>query len=180
MCEPVSIGMAIVAVASAAMQAKSQREQGKFQHGTAKYNARVAENEAVETANVGTEEEMKHRRATAELLSKQRAKLGAAGVSLGSGSALQLQEDTQTLGEVDALRIRSNFRSQAAALETGAELTRAEGKFAESAGKKAAIGTLFSTAGGVAGTGVADKWMTPSSSARAGAGSAASRRTSIR
>ena len=165
MCEPATIVMAVTAIAGAAMSAQQQRQQGQFQKGVAEYNAQVAENEATETRNKGTEEENKQRRRTAELLSKQRAQLGASGIELGSGSALQLQEDTETLGEVDALRIRSNFSGRAGALDTSAGLTRTKGGFAEEQGRSAATGTLLSGVAGVAKTGVADKWFTPKSAA---------------
>ena len=166
MCEPTTI-MAAVAVVSAAFTANQQIKQGKFQKSTAEYNARVAENEAEETRNAGVERENIQRRKTAELLSKQKAQLGAANVDLTSGSALQLQEDTEALGEADALRIRSNFESQAESLDTGAALTKRQGSFAESAGRGAAAGTLLQGASTVLGTGVADKWFTPNSAALA-------------
>jgi len=158
----------ITTVVSAGYQANQQRQQGKFRKGVADYNARVAENEAEQTRNVGVERENLQRRKTAELLSKQRAQLGASGVELTSGSALQLQEDTQTLGEADALRIRSNFEGRAGALDTGAALTTQQGEFEESAGNSAAVGTLLAGAGKALGSGVADKWFTPSSAATQG------------
>ena len=99
------------------------------------------------------------------MLSKQRAQLGAANIDLSSGSALQLQEETVALGEADALRIRSNFSNQAGSLDRSAELTAAKGEFAESAGKSASFGTLLQGASTVLGTGVADKWFTPTSAA---------------
>lgn len=165
-------GMVPLMVASLALTAVStgytmqqQREQGKYQKGVADYNARVSENEAQETINAGTERENIHRRKTAELLSKQRAQLGAANVDLSSGSALQLQQDTVTLGEADALRIRSNFDKRSDALNTRATLTRSDGEFAESAGKSAAVGTLLSGASKMIDTGVSAKWFTPDSAA---------------
>lgn len=167
MCEPTTI-MAAVAVVSAAFTANQQVKQGKFQNATAKYNARVAENEAEETRNAGVEAENIQRRKTAELLSKQRAQLGAGNIDLTSGSALQLQEETVALGEADALRIRSNFSNQASSLDTGAALTTSQGEFAESAGKGAAFGTLLQGTSSVLGSGVADKWFTPSSAAATG------------
>lgn len=164
MCEPTTI-MTAVTIASAAFTAQQQRAQGKFQKGVAEYNARVAENEAEETRAAGVERENIQRRKTAELISKQRAQLGAAGIDLGSGSALQLQEDAEILGEADALRIRSNFEARAGSLETSAELTESQGEFAESAGRNAAVGTLLSGTASALGTGVADKWFTPNSAA---------------
>ena len=168
MCNPAVAQLVVVAV-SAAYTANQQRQQGKFQKSTAEYNARVAENEAEETRNAGVEAENIQRRKTAELLSKQRAQLGAANVDLSSGSALQLQENTIALGEADALRIRSNFENQAASLDTSAGLTQSQGAFAESAGAGAATGTLLQGASTIVGTGVADKWFTPDSAAISGA-----------
>lgn len=167
MCEPTTI-MAAVAVVSAAFSAQQQVKQGKFQKATAEYNTRVAENEAEETRNVGVERENIQRRKTAELLSKQRAQLGAGNIDLTSGSALQLQEETVALGEADALRIRSNFEARAGSLDRSAELTESQGEFAESAGQGAAVGSLLKGASTVLGTGVADKWFTPTSAALAG------------
>lgn len=162
MCDPVTI-MATVAVVSAAFTAQQQVQQGEFQRGVSEYNARVAENEAEETRRAGVEAENIQRRKTAELISKQRAQLGAANIDLGSGSALQLQEEAAALGEADALRIRSNFEARARSLETGADLTLSEGVFAEQAGQTAAAGTLLQGASTALSTGVADKWFTPDS-----------------
>ena len=147
------------------MQAQAQQSQARYQSGVARYNTRVTENQAQETRRVGVEQENIQRRRTAQLLSKQRAQLGAAGVELGTGSALQLQEDTLTLGEADALRIRSNVESQVGALETGAELTRSQGEFAQQAGAAKVTGTLLSGGAAFLDTGVADKWFKPNSSA---------------
>lgn len=168
MCEPTTI-MAVTTIAATGFTAQQQRKQGRFQKATADYNARVTENEAEEVRSAGVEEENIQRRRTAELLSKQRAQLGAANVDLSSGSALQLQEETQALGEADALRIRSNFENKADALDASAGLTSSEGSFAQSAGDTAAVGTLLSGTGTAVGlsqsTGVSSRWFTPQSAA---------------
>ncbi len=164
MCEPATIA-AVATVASVAFQVKSQIDQANFQRGTSRYNARVAENQAQETRRVGVEAENLQRSKTARLLAKQRAQLGASGVELNTGSALQLQQDTITLGEADALRIRSNTNAQVTSLNTGAALTLAQGDAAQSIGNTAAAGTLLSGGATVLGTGVADRWFSPNSSA---------------
>jgi len=164
MCDPVTIS-AVAIVASTAIQAQAQTKQGQYRKGVADYNARVDENEAQNVRRVGGENENIKRQKTAELLSKQRAQLGASGVDLSSGSALQLQQDTVALGEADALRIRKNFESRAQSLETGAGLTRSQGDFAKSAGQNAAIGTILGGAGSFLDTGVADKWFDSNSAA---------------
>lgn len=167
MCNPAAI-QAVVMVVGAAYSADQQQKQGRYQRGVAEYNAAVAENEAEETRNAGVERENQQRRDVAELMARQRAQLGAANIDLTSGSALQLQMDTEALGEADALRIRSNYEDQARALETGATLTRNQGAFAESAGRAGAFGTLLQGASGALGTGVADSWFTPNSAAKVG------------
>lgn len=162
MCDPVTISAA-VAVASTAFQVQQARQQGKFQKGVADFNARTAENEAEATRTAATAAENTQRQRTAELLSRQRAQLGAAGVELGSGSALQLQQDTLTLGEADALRIRERGDVAFEALQTEAGLTESRGAFAEAAGRSAAVGSLLTGAGKTLDTGVADKWFTSKS-----------------
>lgn len=164
MCEPATI-MAATAVVSAAFTAQQSVQQGKYQKGVADYNAAVSENEAQEVQNQSVEAENTQRRKTAELLSKQRAQLGAANIDLSSGSALQLQEDTVALGEADALRIRSNYDYQVSSLMGESELISNQGAAAESAGKAGAVGSILGGAAGVAGSGVADKWFTSSSAA---------------
>ena len=164
MCEPATI-MAATAVVSAAFSAQQSVQQGKYQAGVAEYNAAVATNEAQEVQNQSVEAENDQRRATAELLSKQRAQLGASNVDLSSGSALQLQEDTQTLGDVDALRIRSNYDYQVDALNQEASFQSESASAAKSTGYTSAFGTLLGSAASVAGSGVADKWFTSSSAA---------------
>lgn len=162
MCSPMAV-MVAATVLSTAASYQAQQAQGRHQKGVAKYNARVAENKAQEVRRAGVEAEGIKRRETAELLSKQRAQLGAAGVELGSGSALQLQEDTVALGEIDALRIRSGTEAQAAALGTESELTLAQGEQAQAAGQQQALGTILSGTAQVASIGVSDKWLTPDS-----------------
>ena len=164
MCDPATI-TAVAVVTGTAFSVTSQIRQGKYQKDIGKYNARVAENQAQEVRTAGVEAENTERRETAELLAKQRAQLGAANVDLESGSALSLQEDTVTLGEADALRIRSNFESQALSLETGAGLTRSQGDAALTAGGFGAAGTILSGTASFLDTGVADKWFTPNSEA---------------
>lgn len=137
-----------VTIASAVAAGYAQKKQGEHENEIAKYNARVAENEAEKVRIKGVEEENIQRQKTAQLLAKQRAQLGAASVDLTSGTPLDIQEDTVLLGEVDALRVRSNFGQEAESLEQQAELTRSRGKFAERSGRRA-----------FAPLGVADKWF---------------------
>lgn len=175
----------LVSFVQAGQQADTEAEiaknQADFEQGKSKYNARVSENAAQQTINAGVEKENALRLKTARLQSQQKTQLGAFNVNVNSGSAFQLQQDTETLGEADALRIRSNTLNQAGALSEQSNLLEAEGEYAQIAGKNKAaaakaagrnkqVGSLLSFGGKVAGSGVADKWFTPSSSANAGGG----------
>ena len=166
MCEPTTI-LAVTTMVATAAQGYSGYQQGKFQEGVENYNAVLNENEATRIRNIGLEEENKQRRETAELVSRQRAVLASRGVNLDSGSALQLQTDAKTLGEIDALRIRDNFTVQAEAKEQAAMLHRLQGKAAKAAGRnafamslvKAGTSFLGSAPGQAMATKVSSKWQ---------------------
>ena len=164
MCELTTIGM-VLSVVSTVAQGYSAMQQGKYEQDVAEYNARQSENEATRTRNVGVEEENRQRRLMAEMVSRQRAQGAAGGVDVESGSALQQQVDVQTLGEADALRIRSTFGEQADVLDEEASLTRAQGEAASSAGRSAFTGSLLGAGVSIFASPVASKWFTPSSAA---------------
>lgn len=158
MCSPM-----LLTIGASAMQAKAAIDEGKYQAGVDRYNARVAENRAQEIRNVGTEKELKQREATAQLLSHQRVQLGAANVALGSGSAQQLQHDTQLLGEADAMRIRHNTDINFQSSMQQSKLFQSQAAADEAAGRNKAIGSLLTGA-----SAVATKWYTPNSAANTG------------
>lgn len=121
MCDPVTATYALAAVT-----AYGSYQQGVTAKKTGKYNTRVLENEAVRTRNKGVTEENKHREKVQQLVSKQRAELGASGVDIGSGSPLQLQENSYLMGEVDSLRIRENYQDKADSIGDRASLIGAQ------------------------------------------------------
>jgi hypothetical protein len=164
MCDPATG----VAVASLLFAARNQQQQGKFQEKTANFNARVAENQAESERAAGTEAEITHRNRVNRFISTQRARLASSNVDLTSGSAAGLQEDSFLLGEADALRIRSNTGSRVDALRSGASLLTQQGDFASSAGNRNAFATVLGGTANVLDSGVADKWLKPSSAARIG------------
>lgn len=160
---------AAIAVVGIVLSAYTSNEQSKTQKSNFRYNARESENEATRTRNQGVEAEMQHRQQVAQLQSKQKAQLGAANVDIQSGSALDIQEDAKLLGEVDALRIRSNFSNQASSLDKGAALSRNQAGAESSAAKGRAAGSLLQATGaGIQASGVSSQWYNPNSSAVTG------------
>ena len=157
MCDPVTATL----VTSAVIGSYSQQQQGEYANDVAKFNARQQENDATRVRNKGLEAEQASREKTAQLTSLQRAQLGASGVDVESGSAFSLQQDTETQGEVDALRIRGNFLDKAQVLDDTAVLTRDQGRNAERAGNFGAFASLLG--GGAQAAQVNSKWYQPSS-----------------
>lgn len=156
MCEPTTIIM----VAGLVLGAYAQHENAEHMKDVARFNAREGENEAVRTRNQGHQEEVTHRQKVEQLRSEQRANFAANNVDLNTGSAADVIGDTELFGEVDSLRIRTNYQEQAAALERGSSLVRSQGDAASRAGKLQAGGTLLQGAGTVS-----SKWYNPDSSA---------------
>jgi hypothetical protein len=169
MCEPVSIALAVGAVSTIASGYQA-KQKGKQQEAVSKFNARQLENQAIKTRNKGVDEENRQRQKTAELLSRQRARFGASNVALDSGSPLAIQEDTETIGEIDALRIRSNFLDEAQVIDDKADITEAQGKAAAKAGNRAFNMSLLSGIGqGIAGAAGAGLFSSGSAAGAAGA-----------
>jgi hypothetical protein len=179
MCNPILIGMAVGAAASAS-KAKQAVNFATYEKGIADYRARVLENEAESVKRVGLEKELDVRERAAQVVSMQRAQLGASGVDLGSGSALALQQDTETLSEVDALRVRRQTGEQSLALTDQAAFESQVGSDKLKSAKSKAFGTVLTgtilggiggaAAAGAAGTNaagvaLAPKWYNTASSA---------------
>ena len=99
--------------------ASAQRAQLKAQADIADIQARGA-------MAAGEREEQRLRLATAGLKSKQRAAMGANGVDMTSGSAQQVLNTTDVMGEADANTIRSNAIGSAWGYRTQAAMSRAQ------------------------------------------------------
>ena len=165
MCSPTLIFTAVTTLASGYMAKQQADDQADYQEGVGEYNARVEENQAQRVANKGVQEENIHREKVARMASSQKAQFAAAGVDVGSGSALDIQQETKEFGNIDALRIRESFQDQSTSLIEQSSLTRhdagAQSQLTRSRGKSALTGSLLSAAA----TGVSSKWLTPKSAA---------------
>ena len=88
--------------------AKSQQTQLSLQADIAEANAAIAEVGAQSELARGQREEQNVRMRTAQLKGSQRAALAANGVDVGEGSALNILDSTDYMGEVDANTVRAN------------------------------------------------------------------------
>jgi hypothetical protein len=153
MCDPVTMGtIALVTTAAGGvMSAYGQYESGKYQEKVAKNNAIIQQRMAKDALKRGQTAEDRHRDKVAQFKSQQAAKMGAAGIDLGVGSATDLLADTAMMGELDALTIRSNAQREAYGHGVQAQNYLSQGELARSQGTYGAIGTLLTTAGSAAG-----------------------------
>lgn len=141
------------------------QEAANSQAELADYNAGVADLQAKDAIVRGAHDESRFREGVDQMVGQQRAGIAASGVDVNSGSAVDVQADTRHLGELDALTIRTNaareawgYQVQGQDLRRRAEITRKEGvnlalagKEAKSASRYAAVGTIATGVGDVAG-----------------------------
>ena len=122
MCEPTTL-----AIASTAVSAFGQIQQGMQASATAKANAQIAKNnqtikeqaahDAVQRgADNAGEARQKARAASAAF----RAKAGSSGILADTGSNLDIQEQNAGIGEENAITIQNNAEREAYGLKIGA------------------------------------------------------------
>lgn len=152
-----SIGSTVLGAVGTIQQASAASAQANYQAKVAANNATIANNMAKDTRDRGTIAEQQQRQQTKQLMGRQRAAMGANGVELGSGSALDVIGDTAQIGELDALTVRGNYerealgyQNQAQNFKNDAAFARARASAAAAAGPMAAAGTILGGIGSVA------------------------------
>lgn len=154
MCELTTmlmIGSTVMGAVGAVQQGKAAEMQGRAAQQASEYNAKVAdmnakiaERQARDAVERGQQEEQQQRMRTSQIIGQQRVAMAANGVDVGFGSPLDVLVDTATMGELDALTIRSNtyreerdIRQQGANSTAQAGMYRAEGRNALAEGRGA-------------------------------------------
>ena len=128
---------------SALSGAFSSYQQGKTRKTIARANARTARMQAEDARKRGHEAEGISRQKTKKLVGTQRANMAAAGIKLTDGSAYDIQQETQDIGELDALTIRNNAARQAFGYQTEALNASMEGRFAYQEGINQGLNSLL-------------------------------------
>jgi hypothetical protein len=116
-------------------------------------NANQADAQRKDALTRGQQAEHQSRNDTRALIGAQRAALGASGVDISTGSAVDVQADAAGIGELEALTIRNNARREAYGYEvdalnlrTRAAMTRVAGRNQASGLRDAATSTLLTGA----------------------------------
>lgn len=111
------IGGAALSVLGAYDKSKDNEKAYEYNAAVAANNAKFARMRADDAIARGQTAEDTQRLKTAQLKGKQRALLAAHGVALDEGSPLNILNDTDYMGEHDALVIRDNAAREAWALK---------------------------------------------------------------
>jgi len=149
---------------AAKQQAQIARAQSEAQAKAYEQNADMARQEAEATADAGRSAERKLRQDIASVQGSQNAAFGANGLSLASGSPLDVSIDTAVRGEEDVDMLRKNYQRKKFGLMNEASMygwqaneTRKAGQAVASAYSNQGDAALFGSLLGAAGT-VASKW----------------------
>jgi len=131
--------------------ANAQYKSGKALQSLNEYNARIADLKADDALVRGYETETLLRKKSKGMIGSSRAAFAAGGVDVNDAdsTAMNVQQDTARLAEVDALTIRANAAREAWGFKTAGVDLRARGDIAAQEGGMKAIGTITSTLGNV-------------------------------
>lgn len=154
MCDPISATIAnaatgLFSAVSGAGQAGAQNAMLEYNAKVAENNAKIKENEASYARAQAMRNAAENRKKTAALIGAQRAKMGASGAVVGSGSFLDLTMNTAEQGAMDAMALLQEGDLQAwrHEIEAGNFRTQAQGYRGSKANAGSTLaGGLLSTA----------------------------------
>lgn len=114
---PIALGVTLLGTAVSAygqyQAATAANKQAEYQSKVANNNARTAEMEAQFAEQQGMRNAEQQRRRTAIMIGAQRARMGASGAVVDSGSFMDLTLDTAHQGELDAMALLNEGRMEA-------------------------------------------------------------------
>lgn len=139
-----SYGLPALMAVQAVTGAYSSWQQGKAQRYISKANARISEMQARDALKRGHEAEGISRQKTKKLIGSQRAALAAQGIRVDYGSAQDIQQEAQDIGELDALTIKNNAAREAFGFMQEASNSSMQGRLASSMANTKAMDTLLS------------------------------------
>lgn len=134
-------------------QAKGQTDQASYSADRFDTNAKLADQQANDAITRGELDASAHDRKVKLLIGQQRAKMGAQGADLSSGSALDIQKDTAGLGAEDILQIKNNAYREAWGYRVQADDYRRQADLQRSSGKNSSRNTILTGLSEAVGTG---------------------------
>ncbi len=130
-------------LAGAISSAGAMRAQGEYQRQQYEFNARIAELQAQDAMDRGDKEASHIRKKGNQIQGAQRAALAAQGIDISSGSALDVQVDTDSAIRQDMIQTRNNAWREAWGFRAQALGYQNEGVLAQRATENKARNTLL-------------------------------------
>jgi hypothetical protein len=138
------VALSVISTAVGAYGAyAAQQAQNRQAEAQAKYNEMMAK-DAIARGQIEAD---KKRAEVKRLIGSQRAGLGASGVQIEDGSAMDIQADAAKFGELDALTIKNNAERDAWAYRAQASIARASKGSAALAGASSLLAGASNTLG---------------------------------
>lgn len=167
--DPLTVAAIGTTVGGGLLQAKGQRDAGRaaaeqklYTASVLKHNKARLDMAADDTLEAGKDRIQERSVQTAQTISNQRTGLAGAGIVVDQDTAVALADDAARIGKLDeqaiadeANRQALDLRLEGQGMEIQAQGSERAAGAARRAGRSAAVGTLISTAGTVAG-----KWDT--------------------
>lgn len=120
--------------AGGVIEGGAAQAQGEFQKQQYDFNASLADRQAAGAIARGDKQAARLKQGAKKLIGSQRVALAAQGVDVNSGSAADIQEETQVLSDMDALEIKNNAWREAWGFRVQASDMRSAGQYAKLAG----------------------------------------------
>lgn len=124
-------------------EADAAEAQGIYQSNMFNYNAKLADYSASDALKRGDKAVDALGRDVKKTIGSQRAALAAQGIEVDSGSALDVQANTQTLGKLDALQIKNNAIMEAYGYKVEAQQAKTNAQMALTAANTKANNTIL-------------------------------------
>jgi hypothetical protein len=143
--------------------ADAASRQGEYQKQIYDTNARFSKIQSDDALRRGEEMAGRVRANARKVQGSQRAALAAQGIDVNSGSAIDLQDETYTMGEKDAMTVSNNAWREAWGYRVEANNATMRGELAKASADNEARNTLLT--GGLRGLSMGmdsyDRWTNP-------------------
>lgn len=137
------IMMGASAMGNAYSQSQAMKSQGEYQAQIANTNAKLADIKSQDAIDRGNRSANLNDTQTKKLIGSQRAALAAQGIDVNSGSAVDVQSDSASLGALDSLTIRNNAWRESWGYKVESVNDTYSGKFSGMAADNSARNTLL-------------------------------------
>lgn len=132
-----------LSLAQTGMSVYGQRKAANAAQAQGDFEGGQLDQQAADALTRGQAAESNMRSRTASTIGTQRAAYAGQGVDVASGTAKDIQAETQTIGDFDALTIRNNAMRESHGLSQQAGFVRAGGKNTADALRTQSWGTLL-------------------------------------